>query len=493
LRTGRAILEGLRPEERVPRANDPAYEHLASAHGTLADYLVYADARLAEYLAIGGQFTEARTIGERFVANAPVERDAHLLPRRQQTALGNAWFGLHLSYAAQGEPDRSAHAAAEALRYYGAAQWDMMCGTVTRHALRGLLTYRTEEAAKRRRLAEDQDAFYARWQRTLGTTAEGFSQLPVWEVEGRWAEARAIASSPLRSFSDNIQALALLTLGTIARAQGDTETAWSVVRARLPDGLTAPVSLTYVNHEPRLRLGASLALDAGNLAVARAWLEAHDALLAECEAVIGRSEAQVLWAVYSRLRGDAAQAHQHAERALACAMEPRQPLALVVAHRLLAELDTEAGRYADAEAHLDAALALADACHAPYERALSLLVLAELWAASGDLRAAATVLTEARAICEPLDARPALARADALVARYPTLAPTRTPTYPAGLSAREVDVLRLVAQGMTNPQVAERLYLSPRTVEQHLRSIYNKLGSSSRTAATRFAVEHQLT
>jgi DNA-binding NarL/FixJ family response regulator len=65
-------------------------------------------------------------------------------------------------------------------------------------------------------------------------------------------------------------------------------------------------------------------------------------------------------------------------------------------------------------------------------------------------------------------------------------------SVPAGLSAREVEVLRLVAEGLTDAQVAERLYLSTRTVNQHLRSIYNKLGVSTRAAATRFAVEHGL-
>src|SRR6266702_735004 len=66
------------------------------------------------------------------------------------------------------------------------------------------------------------------------------------------------------------------------------------------------------------------------------------------------------------------------------------------------------------------------------------------------------------------------------------------PTYPAGLTAREVDVLRLVAQGLSDAQVAEKLVISPRTVNSHLTSIYNKLGVDSRAAATRFAVEHQL-
>ncbi|MDQ5851927.1 MAG: tetratricopeptide repeat protein, partial [Chloroflexota bacterium] len=66
------------------------------------------------------------------------------------------------------------------------------------------------------------------------------------------------------------------------------------------------------------------------------------------------------------------------------------------------------------------------------------------------------------------------------------------PTYPAGLTAREVDVLRLVAQGLTNQEVADQLIISPRTIEKHLESIYAKLGVPSRTAAVRFAIEHHL-
>jgi non-specific serine/threonine protein kinase len=66
------------------------------------------------------------------------------------------------------------------------------------------------------------------------------------------------------------------------------------------------------------------------------------------------------------------------------------------------------------------------------------------------------------------------------------------PAYPAGLSAREVEVLRLVARGMTNSQIAKELFLSPRTVNWHLTSVYRKLGFSSRPQAARFASEHHL-
>jgi len=65
-------------------------------------------------------------------------------------------------------------------------------------------------------------------------------------------------------------------------------------------------------------------------------------------------------------------------------------------------------------------------------------------------------------------------------------------TYPNDLTAREVEVLRLVAQGLTNAQIAEQLVIRPFTVNNHVRSIFGKLGVTNRAAATRYAMEHQL-
>ncbi|CAN5585895.1 hypothetical protein BH23CHL2_BH23CHL2_11110 [soil metagenome] len=64
--------------------------------------------------------------------------------------------------------------------------------------------------------------------------------------------------------------------------------------------------------------------------------------------------------------------------------------------------------------------------------------------------------------------------------------------YPAGLSAREFEVLRLLVEGQTNQEIADLLFISPRTVAQHLRSIYNKLDVDSRTAAATWAVRNGL-
>jgi ATP/maltotriose-dependent transcriptional regulator MalT len=93
----------------------------------------------------------------------------------------------------------------------------------------------------------------------------------------------------------------------------------------------------------------------------------------------------------------------------------------------------------------------------------------------------------------------------ALPTQEPALLPSEVPkvsqsttnaktssTYPAGLTGREIEILRLVAQGLTDAQVAEQLVISPRTVNWHLTSIYSKLQVTSRCAATRYAIEHHL-
>jgi ATP/maltotriose-dependent transcriptional regulator MalT len=75
-----------------------------------------------------------------------------------------------------------------------------------------------------------------------------------------------------------------------------------------------------------------------------------------------------------------------------------------------------------------------------------------------------------------------------------TQAPAARPAaaYPDGLTAREVEVLRLLAQGLTSAHIAEQLTIGVVTVNFHVRSIYSKLGVTSRSAATRYALEHHL-
>jgi DNA-binding NarL/FixJ family response regulator len=71
-------------------------------------------------------------------------------------------------------------------------------------------------------------------------------------------------------------------------------------------------------------------------------------------------------------------------------------------------------------------------------------------------------------------------------------APPSTPRWPADLTDREVEVLRLIARGRSNRQVAELLVVSPKTVGRHVENLYRKIGVSSRAAAALFAIEHGL-
>ena len=74
----------------------------------------------------------------------------------------------------------------------------------------------------------------------------------------------------------------------------------------------------------------------------------------------------------------------------------------------------------------------------------------------------------------------------------PAVSPSHPSTYSHDLTGREMEVLRLVAQGLTNAQIAGQLVLSHHTVNNHVRSILSKLEVASRSGATRFAIEHKL-
>jgi ATP/maltotriose-dependent transcriptional regulator MalT len=260
------------------------------------------------------------------------------------------------------------------------------------------------------------------------------------------------------------------------------------VREILPDGPeTPPGDSDFVQFNRMQYLAATLALETGDLVEAREWITAYDGWLAWSGAVLGRAEGKILWAQYFRKARNPEEAFTYAQRASDQASDPPQPLALLAAQRLLGELAIEAGRYDAALQHLDASLRLAGACATPYERAMTLLGLAELRLARGNHTEAATLIDDVRAICIPLDARPALARVAKLAVQLDA-----APMYPAGLSTREVEVLRLVAAGMTNRDIAERLFLSEHTVRSHVRSILTKTETENRTAAALFAHEHNL-
>jgi DNA-binding CsgD family transcriptional regulator/transcriptional regulator with XRE-family HTH domain len=410
------------------------------------------------------------------------------------SAPAEAYWALGISQSLAGEPESAREAYAQARAIFRASHDYVMAGsTAFVELVQAVLVYETDNLPERARiLAEGIDA----WTRARGAQGEWSPELiqtPILEIEGEWSAARRLLLDALsKRLIWNRRQLFASVLARIANAQGKSAFAQDLVNQILPRGpSTLPGHTNFRSATSAQRLGALLALSEGDLPAAEAWLQAHDRWLDWNGAVLGQAEGQLAWAIWHRAAGNPDAARASALQALKSATAPRQPLALLQVHRLLGELDTATGKWADAELHLAESLRLAEVCAAPYERALTLLGLAELRTATGKVPEALTLLDDARDTFSRLEAKPALARVDALQAEL-TETTTSVSEYPAGLTQREVEVLRLVAAGQTNARVAEALFISRRTVDQHLRSIYNKLAVSSRAAATRYAVENRL-
>ena len=292
-------------------------------------------------------------------------------------------------------------------------------------------------------------------------------------LAGAWREALAIAADAERYGTYIVRRQVTHAIPEIARHTGEPAIAWHHVHDLLPDGPEAGFGSAVLLDALMLQqLAADLCLDAGDPAGAERWLRANDRWLDWSRAMLRRAENATIRARWLHHAGDTAAAIAWADRAVDLATNPRQPLALIQALRLRGEL---AGNEADLVASLD----LAVSCAVPFERASSLAALASL---NHDAPLAAT----AREIATGLGARPLIDRIDKISPR------PSGHDYPAGLTNREVEVLRLVAKGLTDAEEAGRLSISPRTVGQHLRSIYGKLEVRSRTEATRVAIEHGL-
>lgn len=306
-------------------------------------------------------------------------------------------------------------------------------------------------------------------------------------VAGDWLEARDLATVTRAQGSPLERHMAVAILGALAHSQGDTDLAWDMVHELLPRGpASEPGDALFPYAIEMLRLAVRLALDGSNTGEARDWLETHDRWLRWSGAARGQAESKLLRAQLQQIDGDLEQSERLAREALELATEPRQPLALLAIHRFLGRFAIDAKRYDEAEDHLGQAHDLAESCAAPYERARTLLDLANLHLLTGRDKDVQPLLDDIRDTAAGLEAAPLTAAVEDLEARLESSASE------TALTARETEVLRLVIEGITDAEVAEQLYISPRTVGQHLRSIYNKLGVSSRTAATRRAVENGL-
>ena len=140
------------------------------------------------------------------------------------------------------------------------------------------------------------------------------------------------------------------------------------------------------------------------------------------------------------------------------------------------------GDFSSALPHLRLSWQLWTGLDSPYEAARARVMMGRALRDLRDEDSATAELAAAAATFTELGARPCLQEVKRLLPR----------NLPGGLTAREVEVLRLVAAGKSNPEIAGELVLSDKTVARHLSNIFTKIDVSSRTAAAAYAFEHQL-
>jgi DNA-binding CsgD family transcriptional regulator len=128
---------------------------------------------------------------------------------------------------------------------------------------------------------------------------------------------------------------------------------------------------------------------------------------------------------------------------------------------------------------------------APYIAARIRVLLGTACRTLGDEDGAMLELDAAREVFEQLGAQPDVARVDQLLKKAGPARPTGTVQH-HGLTARELEVLRLVAQGKTNKAIAKELCLSEKTVDRHLSNLFVKVNVTSRAGATAYAYENGL-
>ena len=111
--------------------------------------------------------------------------------------------------------------------------------------------------------------------------------------------------------------------------------------------------------------------------------------------------------------------------------------------------------------------------------------------AAGDRQCGLELLDRSLYLFQRCDAKKDIERVVALQQQVDSR-PEPPPAYPDGLTQREVEVLRLVAAGKSNPEIGEDLYISPRTVTTHVSNILNKINAANRVEAATYATQHGL-
>jgi DNA-binding NarL/FixJ family response regulator len=296
----------------------------------------------------------------------------------------------------------------------------------------------------------------------------------IMQLRGAWSdaldEARRAGESLSLPAMQPAAGLAFYQQGELHRLRGEFDAADEAYQRASQWGREPQPGLA------RLRL-AQGQIDAAAAAVRRVLDEAH-----------GRVARSMVLGAYVEIMlaaDDVGAARAGADELSAIAIDVAAPFLLALSAQaqgavLLAEGDARAAR----EVLRDAWQAWRD-LDAPYEAARVRVLAGLACRALGDEDSAVMELDAALRALEQLGAEPD-------VVRVRDLSGSAAPTAAAGLTAREVEVLALVATGKTNRAIATDLVISEKTVARHVSNIFTKIAVSSRSAATAYAYEHDL-
>lgn len=469
-------------------AGDRRCEELEAALFGLAGGFPRAAADLIRVLARRGELNAARRLLDDLLARARPGAAQELL---------SAGVGLALLEGdTHGAVDRCARAAREALALGDHRE-------ALRHKANELLTLLAgpadpadvvDEVAAELRQLETGSGDRA----VLGWLPPGFSMTGVYQyfrgdLDGAWHNVIVCARRVPGAFGGTLRWYA----GRVLLNQGHAAAARPFLESVPPYRPCDPVSMSnhfmVLAHAARAELYAAL----GDLDAARMWLEAAERWPLLPAAPFMRAGVRLARSVCERAAGDDAAAWRPALEALEDAERSESRWAAMRAHRLLGEIAAALGRGDGARHHFDAAVELSERCGFPVETALTRLARGRAlprWpGARADLEAAASFFEQAGG----RDGR--LSRRLAAEARA-ALAPVRGAAHsvapgaglPAALTRREAEVVALVAHGLTDREIADRLCISPRTVDRHLRNVFNKLGVGNRTALAVYAARNGL-
>jgi DNA-binding CsgD family transcriptional regulator len=293
-------------------------------------------------------------------------------------------------------------------------------------------------------------------------------QVEILDLSGAWDDAEAAASAACRNLVD-IDVFAVAdghyAIAELLRRRGDAAAEDAYLRAH-DAGRDPQPGLALLRLAQGRKGAASASIDAALAACTSGRLQRARLLAAQVDIALAA--------------GDVDLAHASAEEVAETATVFESDGLRAVASRCRGAVNLAQGKAVLALGSLRPALATWQELDVPYEAARTRALLAQAHRLLGDDDGAARECAAARKVFASLGANPDLRALDA------------SDAPPGGLTPREAEVLRLIASGRSNREVAAALVISEKTAARHVANIYAKLGISSRSAATSFAHEHAL-